>query len=103
MLLSTEEVEVEVVRLSVAAAAATAAAVAALKREGEGLEGEGLEGEGEAAYVQVQAMAGAVVRDSTLWEVQTSGNTVLPSHMEAQEGTRPQVTTRHLSTTVQGV
>ena len=98
MLLSTEEVEV--VRLSVAAAAATAAAVAALKREGEGLEGEG---EGEAAYVQVQAMAGAVVRDSTLWEVQTSGNTVLPSHMEAQEGTRPQVTTRHLSTTVQGV
>ena len=101
MLLSTEEVEV--VRLSVAAAAATAAAVAALKREGEGLEGEGLEGEGEAAYVQVQAMAGAVVRDSTLWEVQTSGNTVLPSHMEAQEGTRPQVTTRHLSTTVQGV
>ena len=97
MLLSTEEVEVEVVRLSVAAAAA-AAAVAALKREGEGLEGEG-----EAAYVQVQAMAGAVVRDSTLWEVQTSGNTVLPSHMEAQEGTRPQVTTRHLSTTVQGV
>ena len=96
MLLSTEEVEV--VRLSVAAAAATAAAVAALKREGEGLEGEG-----EAAYVQVQAMAGAVVRDSTLWEVQTSGNTVLPSHMEAQEGTRPQVTTRHLSTTVQGV
>ena len=98
MLLSTEEVEVEVVRLSVAAAAATAAAVAALKREGEGLEGEG-----EAAYVQVQAMAGAVVRDSTLWEVQTSGNTVLPSHMEAQEGTRPQVTTRHLSTTVQGV
>ena len=86
------------VRLSVAAAAATAAAVAALKREGEGLEGEG-----EAAYVQVQAMAGAVVRDSTLWEVQTSGNTVLPSHMEAQEGTRPQVTTRHLSTTVQGV
>ena len=93
----------EVVRLSVAAAAATAAAVAALKREGEGLEGEGLEGEGEAAYVQVQAMAGAVVRDSTLWEVQTSGNTVLPSHMEAQEGTRPQVTTRHLSTTVQGV
>ena len=91
------------VRLSVAAAAATAAAVAALKREGEGLEGEGLEGEGEAAYVQVQAMAGAVVRDSTLWEVQTSGNTVLPSHMEAQEGTRPQVTTRHLSTTVQGV
>ena len=90
-------------RLSVAAAAATAAAVAALKREGEGLEGEGLEGEGEAAYVQVQAMAGAVVRDSTLWEVQTSGNTVLPSHMEAQEGTRPQVTTRHLSTTVQGV
>ena len=85
-------------RLSVAAAAATAAAVAALKREGEGLEGEG-----EAAYVQVQAMAGAVVRDSTLWEVQTSGNTVLPSHMEAQEGTRPQVTTRHLSTTVQGV
>ena len=98
MLLSTEEVEVEVVRLSVAAAAATAAAVAALKREGQGLEGEG-----EAAYVQVQAMAGAVVRDSTLWEVQTSGNTVLPSHMEAQEGTRPQVTTRHLSTTVQGV
>ena len=96
MLLSTEEVEV--VRLSVAAAAAAAAAVAALKREGEGLEGEG-----EAAYVQVQAMAGAVVRDSTLWEVQTSGNTVLPSHMEAQEGTRPQVTTRHLSTTVQGV